>query len=217
MKGRQAVKMLFPRFRRSHDSMKRLYNRFHNYYGGIERSLGPKLDNVLSRTVAGFPDIKNRTVLEYACGSGLLSLKLARLFKSLEGRDSSEGMIGRARRRADAEGVGNASFRAGNILEPDEEPDSYDYVFVSFALHLFSPETEMKILGHLLRIAREAVVIIDHGRKWSIVTAVVEWLEGGYYDVFIKQDFRQFAEMIGAAGFSEDEIDACSVLMFWKH
>ncbi len=208
--------MLFPKYRRSHDSMKRLYNWFHNYYGGIEKSLGPKLDGVLDAAIAGLPDVKNRTVLEYACGSGLLSLKLAGLFKSVEGRDSSEGMIRRALGRAADEGAGNVTFWIGDILAPDEVPDSYDYVFVSFALHLFSPESEVNILKRLLQIAREAVIIIDHGRTWSIATAIIEWLEGGYYDAFIRQDFGRFAEMIGAAGFSEDEINDCSVLMFRK-
>jgi ubiquinone/menaquinone biosynthesis C-methylase UbiE len=196
--------------------MKRLYNWFHNYYGSIEKSLGPKLDKIINGSMGGLPGAKNKTALEYACGSGLLSLKLARLFGSVEGRDLSEGMIGRARGRAAEEGAGNATFRIGNILAPDEEADSYDYVFVSFALHLFSPETEIKILKQLLRIAREAVIIIDHGRKWNIATAIIEWLEGGYYDVFIRQDFGQFAKTIGAARFSEEEIEDCSVLMFWK-
>ena len=196
--------------------MKRLYNWFHNYYGSIERSLGPILEKVINEIKIGFPDTERKTVLEYACGSGLLSLMLAGMFKSVLGRDLSEGMIGRARTRAREFGVGNVEFGIGNILEPDENQGSFDYVFVSFAMHLFPPESEVRILHKLFRIAREAVVLIDHGRKWDMLTAIVEWLEGGYYDEFIEQDFSRFAGMIGARAFNEKQIEGCTVLVFGK-
>ena len=208
--------MKFPRYRRSHDSMKRLYNWFHNYYGRIEQSLGPILENVINEIKVDFPDAKRKTVLEYACGSGLLSFMLAGMFESVRGRDLSEGMIGRAKVRARESGIGNVEFSIGNILEPDERPGSFDYAFVSFAMHLFPPETEIRILDKLFLIAREAVVIIDHGRKWDVPTAIIEWLEGGYYDVFIKQDFNRFAGMIGAKTSSEKQIEGCTVLIFRK-
>jgi SAM-dependent methyltransferase len=208
--------MILPKYRRSHHSMRQLYNWFHKFYGSIEKSLGPHLDAVIDKAILSLPDRENKTVLEYACGSGLLSLKLARLFKSLDGRDLSEGMINRAMNRARDDGITNVMFRTGNIIEPDEESNSYNYVFVSFALHLFSPEMELKILKNLLSIATDAVIIIDHGRKWGIATALVEWLEGGYYDTFIKQDFNYFAEMIGSSRFKEEEFDNCAVMMFWK-
>jgi len=196
--------------------MKRFYDRVHKYYGGIERSLGPVLDRILEKKIEPLPGRDSMTVLEYACGSGLLSLKLARLFKSVDGRDSSVGMIGRAESRGEELGIGNVSFRTGNILEPDEAPGSFDYVFVSFALHLFSPDEIPVILGKLLAIAREAVVIIDHGRKWEFLTALVEWFEGGYYDKFIKMDFAPVSASIGSSRLEEEQISECTVLVFGK-
>lgn len=196
--------------------MKRFYDWFHKYYGGIEKSLGPVLDEVLREKIGAFAGRESKTVLEYACGSGLLSLKLAGHFSSVEGRDASSGMIGRALMRRDAMGVANASFRAGNILEPDERPGSYDYVFVSFALHLFAPEVARVILGKLIAIAREAVVIIDHGRKWEFMTALVEWIEGSFYDKFIRMDFVPIAREIGASRLDEEQIADCTVMVFWK-
>lgn len=196
--------------------MKRFYDWFHKYYGGIEKSLGPVLDAVIREKIGMFPAKESKAVLEYACGSGLLTLKLAGHFDSVDDRDASSGMLGRARARMSSMGIANVSFSTGNILEPDEAPGSYDYVFVSFALHLFSPASEREILGKLLAIAREAVVIIDHGRNWEFMTALVEWIEGSYYDTFIRTDFAPIARDIGASRFDEEQVEDCTVLVFWK-
>lgn len=203
----------FPYYRRSHRAMKRLYNRIHRFYGSIEKSLGPKIDEIVRQKIATLPDVSSSSALEYACGSGLLSLKLAPLFKSVTSCDASTGMLSRARMRAKEAGAG-VSFLEGNILAIDEHEKSYDYVFVQFALHLFPLETENEILRKLCSVARKAVIIIDHSRKWSFSAAVVEWMEGGYYDQFIKQDFGAVARDIGCALFAEAEIEDCMVLMF---
>ena len=195
--------------------MKRLYNWFHKYYGFIERSLGPVLGKVMNSALISVPDASGKTALEYACGSGLLTLRLAGIFKSVEGIDASIGMLRRANKRAHDAGL-VIHFREGNILEPGEPPASFDYVFVSFALHLFSPEDETFILKKLLAIAREAVIVIDHGRKRDALTAFVEWLEGSYYDRFITQDFAAVAGEIGAARFEEHSIEGCSVMFFYQ-
>ena len=110
--------------RRDPRSMKRLYNWFHNYYGLIEKSLGLKLDTVIQRKIMPLDRKESKTVLEYACGSGLLSLKLAPLFKTITGRDLSEGMINRAKERTHGLGAANVSFGTGNIVEPDEPLNS---------------------------------------------------------------------------------------------
>ncbi len=101
------------------------------------------------------------------------------------------------------------------VGDPDEPPGSYDYVFVSFALHLFSPEKEAAILRSLLRIARIAVVIIDHGMKWEPFTALIEWIEGSCYDKFIGLDFNSIGKQIGAV-VEEKQVYDCTVLIFRK-
>ena len=194
--------------------MKRLYNRIFRFYGSIEKSLGPKIDEIVRQKIATLPNVSSCTALEYACGSGLLSLKLAPLFKSVTCRDASTGMLSRARERARRAGM-NIDFREGDLLAIDEPAKSYDYAFVQFALHLFPPETEKKILKKLCTVARNAVFIVDHNRKWSLAAAVVEWMEGGYYDTFIKQDFSLIAQEIGCAKFEETEIEECMVLSFY--
>ncbi len=193
--------------------MRRFYDWFHVFYGLIERTLGGNLDAVLSEKVSVQPDIRKMTALEYACGSGLLTRKLARIFHSVEGRDLSVGMMGRARKKNDRKNL-NITCREGNLLDIREDPKSFDFVFISFALHLFSPEDETVILKNLLSVAREAIIIIDHSKNWNPFLALIEWFEGSHYDRFIRIDFAETARRIGAAEFEETEIRGCRVLTF---
>jgi ubiquinone/menaquinone biosynthesis C-methylase UbiE len=199
--------------------MKRLYNWYCRFYGGVEKQLGPNVDEILAKNIANIPGIKEKSVLEYACGTGMVTFRLAKFFRTVRARDASAGMLGYAKERAEKEGF-NIDFQEGNILELAEGPNSYDYVFVSLALHLFSPETEIQILKGLLKIAREAVIILDHGKRWRLKAAITEWFEGGYYDQFIKTDFAALAGKVGAQKFIEKQLSFesfdFSYLVFYK-
>jgi ubiquinone/menaquinone biosynthesis C-methylase UbiE len=204
-----------PHFRRSVPAMGRLYNRICRFYGSIEKSLDPKIEAIVARKIATIPDVSSQCALEYACGTGLLSFKLSRHFGSVTARDGSLGMLSRARARAAREGA-HIDFQEGNILDITDHAGSFDWTFVEFALHLFPPDVEMKILRRLADVARQGVVVIDHRRRWSLPAAIVEWLEGGYYDKFIRLDFAPVARDMGCRTFTEEEIEECMVLSFIK-
>jgi len=203
-----------PKHRRSVHEMKRAYNnRIYRFYGIVERYLGSKLDIIIHEKLAKIPSISSYTAIEYACGSGILTLKLSQLFKSVTGRDFSIKMLERAKVQA-RDASCTVKFLEGNILAVDEPEKSYDYVFVSFALHLFPPDQEKEILKKLCRVARKSVIIIDHGKEWKLGIAIIEWLEGSYYDQFIKIDFNSIAQEIGCNSFDETQIADCTVLFF---
>jgi ubiquinone/menaquinone biosynthesis C-methylase UbiE len=201
--------------RRSPESMKRLYDWFHRYYGSIERSMEPTLDEVLRIKVASMEDLGTMTALDYACGSGAWTLRLARHFRAVAGRDQSRGMLSRAQERARQLRVA-AEFREGSILDIDEEESSVDWAFVSFALHLFPPSTGVEILRNLMRVARQGVMVVDHSRKWALGVAIAEWLEGSHYDQFVRTDFAAVASEVGAHSFEEVTIGDAMVLTFGK-
>lgn len=204
----------FPKFRRSQAGMKRMYNRINRLYSSITGVLGPKLTIIVDHIQSKHPDLKDASVLEYACGTGLLSLRLAPYCRSLTAKDQSAGMLAVARERAAQNDALPVTFCEGDILAITEADHSYDYAFVSFALHLFPLEQEIEILRNLCRVARKAVVIIDHERTWRPMVALVEWIEGGYYDQFLKTDFGTLWPQTGAVSFEEDEIAECRVMCF---
>ncbi len=80
--------MALPR-RRSSESMRRFYNWFFRFYPMVERSVGPIVEEIIAARVSGLPETGRQTAIEYACGSGSLSLVLARHFRAVEGRDLS--------------------------------------------------------------------------------------------------------------------------------
>jgi ubiquinone/menaquinone biosynthesis C-methylase UbiE len=196
--------------------MKKLYDWFYRIYPRFEEPIGLILDEVVEKKIAVLEDLREMTAVDYACGTGTLTLKLAPLFQSVVGIDQSKGMLSRARQRA-REAGGNISFREGSILEIDEPGDSQDYAFISFALHLFPINQEIEILAKLLHMSRRGVIVIDHSRTWNLFTAALEWLEGGWYDQFIRTDFSSIAEKVGAASFDETAFEECMVLTFMKH
>jgi hypothetical protein len=65
----------FPKYRRTLRAMKRLYNRIYRFYGLIEKAIGPAIVAFVEQKVATLPDAASSTALEYACGSGLLTLR----------------------------------------------------------------------------------------------------------------------------------------------
>ena len=183
--------------RRSSESMRRFYNWFSRFYPAIERSIAPIHDEVMARILRVLGVSKDKTAIEYACGSGSLSLLLADHYRSVEGRDASAGMLHRARQRA-LDGGKSIRFAEGDMTRIVEPDGSFDDVFVSFALHLFAPPKVEEILAKLLAVCRNRVIIIDHPRTWTFTTAFVEWIEGSYYGPFISMDFRALAGRLSA-------------------
>jgi ubiquinone/menaquinone biosynthesis C-methylase UbiE len=195
--------------------MKRFYDWWQRFYGHAEPVLHPILDEAVKKRILTLEHTKNMSAIDYGCGSGMLTLKLAPLFQSVVGIDQSTGMLTRARQRAEEAGL-TIAFREGSLLEIDEATDSVDWVFISFALHLFPPNQVEAILASLLRVARQGVMVIDHPRKIGWALAIAEWAEGSWYDRFCKIDFAAVARQIGAASFEETAITKAVVLTFEK-
>lgn len=200
-------------FRRSSPGMKRLYDHIAGVYKHVSGGMEEILDIVIDKKISKIPDISSSTALEYACGTGSLSLKLSRLFKTVSSRDFSSKMLDIARERAGSS-FKNLVFSEGDILNIDEDDKSYDYAFISFALHLFPRETEVSIIRNLCKVARKGVYIIDHQRKWTLSEAIVEWIEGGYYDEFIRYDFNTMANQAGCRSFTEEPFKNCTLFTF---
>lgn len=183
-------------YHRPTEEMRDFYDRIHRLYWFVERYVRPGLRQALV-TLDGQLDMSGQpTVLEYCCGSGILSQQLAARFSHVTGRDLSEKMLARARRMAS--GISNITFEVANIHDINDADNSFDYAFISFGLHLFNPDDRKKILQRLMRVARKEVVIIEHPPHWQLLIAIVEWWEGSHYTDFINTEWREVAEALNA-------------------
>ncbi len=215
-----------PMRRRSPSEMRLLYDWFHRYYGLIEKNIGPTLGKVLDRIDPSGDRFANDSFLELACGSASLGLLVAPRVRVYEGRDQSVKMLERARARWQGEldpSVRDAypepPFSVMDLTDPANVTGTAlgvpDWIGISFALHLFDPETETALLKRLFDASGKGVIIFDHEQRWTPASAFIEWLEGSWYDQYVKIDFVAVARSMGAR-FSCAVIGGCQVMEFLK-
>lgn len=88
-------------------------------------------------------------VLEFGCGTGLITLALAPHVAHITAMDSSTEMLAMLRHKCEQQKLGNLTLRQGGV--PDQLPDlGYDLVVSSMTLH------HVADVGHLFR------VLFDH-------------------------------------------------------
>ncbi|MBP9012619.1 MAG: class I SAM-dependent methyltransferase [Smithella sp.] len=72
-------------------------------------------------------------VLDFGCGTGLLTLRLAPFVKSVTGTDTSQGMLDVLKAKADKQGQTNVYTR--QIRDSDALPGPYDVIVSSMTFH----------------------------------------------------------------------------------
>ena len=106
-------------------------------------------------------------VLEAGCGIGAQTVILARNSPAaaITSVDISPESIRRVETRVREEGIGNVTFRAGDIFSLPFPPGSFDHIFLCFVLeHLADPQGALGRLRPLLKDGGTITVIEgDHG------------------------------------------------------
>jgi 2-polyprenyl-3-methyl-5-hydroxy-6-metoxy-1,4-benzoquinol methylase len=81
-------------------------------------------------------DVRERTILDFACGTGEASTQLAALGARVVGIDISNDLITLAKQRAALDNVAERTdFRACDIVKEPPLPNCFDAIFCSAALH----------------------------------------------------------------------------------
>jgi ubiquinone/menaquinone biosynthesis C-methylase UbiE len=199
-------------------SLRDFYDRFHRFYGFVERTIDVRLQAAVTEMDPDGDRFRGDSVLEHCCGSGSLALAIAPRCAAYEGRDQSEGMLGRARARWRHRFGETATdpFVRENVLEFAAAEDSYDRTMLSYCLHLFPPQTERDLLGRFYVAARKGVIVFDHTRSWNPVLSLIEAVEGGWYRDYVKLDFAEAAALMGAE-FRETVTHGVRIMEFSKH
>lgn len=74
-------------------------------------------------------------VLDFACGTGLVTIELADSAASILGIDISPGMLEQAQMKRASRGIGNVTFRAGTLTDDSLAESSFDVVLAFNILH----------------------------------------------------------------------------------
>jgi ubiquinone/menaquinone biosynthesis C-methylase UbiE len=115
--------------------------------------------NRLVIETAGFgPD---DTVLDIACGPGLITSAVAAVAWHVTGIDITPAMIEQARKKQQAMGLGNMDWMVGNVLPLPLDAESFSGVLTRYSFHHFlEPEA---VLTEMVRVCRPGgrVVVVD--------------------------------------------------------
>ena len=149
------------------------------------------------------------TVLECACGTGLLSYVIADKCARLTATDFSANMLKRAERKCRK--LSNIELRKGNILSIEYPDESFDAVVAANVIHLL--EDPYKALSELIRVCRKGGRIIiptyinrtEKGRTNSITGAIGK-AGAGFKREF---SFESYKEFFDKAGYRNAEFRLC--------
>ncbi|MFC5365380.1 class I SAM-dependent methyltransferase [Salinirubrum litoreum] len=100
------------------------------------------------------------TVLDLGTGTGAIALALAADAKRVIGRDISEGMLAKAREKADAGGHDNVEFGEGSFRDPNYD-GPVDVVVSNFAMHHLSDDEKREAIQVIADLGPRRFVLGD--------------------------------------------------------
>ena len=129
---------------------------------------------------------------DIGCGTGTLTLELARFARRVVGIDLSREMIRQARRRAKEKQINNAEFRLGDALRLPLESQSLDAAFCVMVLHFVTdPQAVIAELSRVTRAGGSVIVVdlVSHNQIWMQEQMAHRWL--GFGESSIDTWFRK--------------------------
>jgi ubiquinone/menaquinone biosynthesis C-methylase UbiE len=95
-----------------------------------------KLANDIADTIIReIAPAKDMNVLDYGCGSGLVTLRLQPFVKSITGMDSSKGMLEALRSKVEKQNLKNVHIRFMDLEQRAEADDTFHLIVSSMTLH----------------------------------------------------------------------------------
>ena len=131
------------------------WDRVAGIYDVFVNVINGKTHKALRRIVADCIEPED-TVLECACGTGLLSTVIAEKCRHLTATDFAPKMLQKAKKNCAA--YDNVSFRQADILSLDFSDHTFDKVVAGNVIHLL--DEPMKALNELNRVCRPGGMLI---------------------------------------------------------
>jgi len=168
---------------------KGLFNRIAPVYGLFFSMQRGNFRRILKQ-IEGEVDLSRwESVIDVGCGTGALCSVLAEEGFAVTGVDPARRMLEIAKRKAAGQAAGQKiAFVEGNALEGLAFPDnSFDVAIASYVAHGLQQQERQKLYAEMSRVARDMVIVHDYNKERSLLTSIVEWMEGGDYFRFIQQ------------------------------
>lgn len=141
-----------------------------------------------------------QNVIDIGCGTGALCKVLHEYDLQVTGVDPAESMLAIAKIKAGTLEANKPpiEFIHGSVLTGLPFPDNhFDLAITSYVAHGLAPEERLILYDEMKRVARYAAVIYDYNDHRSLITTIVEWLEGGDYFNFIRSNKDELINQFG--------------------
>jgi SAM-dependent methyltransferase len=99
-------------------------------------------------------------VLDLGTGTGAIALELGEAAGSVAGRDISEKMLARGRKKAHERGIESVTFETGRFRAPNA-PDNVDIVTSNFAMHHLGDAEKREALDEIASLEPRRIVLGD--------------------------------------------------------
>lgn len=141
-----------------------LFNEIAGTYDFLNHLLSCGIDIIWRNRFANYlPNLSKIKALDLACGTGDLSITLAKLpeISSVTGIDLSEGMLAIGRQKVKKKNLANKiNFFKGDAQNIQTESAIFDLVTISFGIRNFpSPETALLEINRVLKSGGRLIII----------------------------------------------------------
>ena len=168
-------------------------------YGVFEDVYNGEVNKKVSMNVASYLD-ENDTVLELACGTGLITRCAAPACKKLVATDLSVGMLKKT--EDNCFGMRNVIFRKADIMNINCSDERFDKVIAGNVIHLLDDPDGA--VAQMNRVCKKGGLIIiptyinkDEQGKQNLFTQVVDKAGAGFKRQFTLDSYRQYFEQLG--------------------
>ncbi|MGB8131767.1 MAG: methyltransferase domain-containing protein [Candidatus Angelobacter sp.] len=141
----------------SHNS--RILDQFTRQAAPFAAAAAIRNQEALNRIVQWAGTTREDTVLDVACGPGLLACAFAHVAKHITGIDMTPAMLEQARRAQQEQGLENISWEQGDVYSLPFRPDHFSIVSSRFVFHhLENPIAALKEMQRVCKPGGKVVV-----------------------------------------------------------
>ena len=180
----------------------KFWNRIANNFDKLESKDKPTYMNIINKT-RNYLKVSD-IVLDFGCGTGLISLEIAGSVKMVHGVDISSKMIEVSNRKAVERKIHNVENVCSTIFDERYKSGSFDVILAFYILHLLEePQKVLQRIYELLKpdgffisalpCLKEKPIfynMLSFGGKIGIIPKIISFGISELESTFIKENFK---------------------------
>ncbi|MEH6657091.1 class I SAM-dependent methyltransferase [Leeuwenhoekiella marinoflava] len=155
------------------------------------------LDKLISLSSAS----KSDSVLDIACGSGIVSCEFAKYTKHVTGIDMTQGMLDEARKLQTKLNLANVTWQIGDVESLPYKDNSFSIVISRFGFHHFL--NPFKVLSEMKRVCKTEgkVLVVDVSLPDTKIKKYNEMEKNRDYSHVTALSLTEFSNLFEKVGF----------------